>query len=493
MPASSAMRCAFVLTLSGCAFSRFAAAQIASCPAGLTGATCRKHGAPKAMRAVSMVQVGRTNAKATTCACASAEAATGNDPCGPCELGYCTAAADPHFTSFDGFNGNYRDAMFNGNKAYRLVKTDTMEIQGLAQGNGGWVGGFAVGGDFLKGHSLVMIMRGTRKINKMSHADVLLDGQPILSEKNSQEHIPGVLDANRHELSQEEISDAVMKDLPEFQQNKNEQATDYMKIGNMKGDHYHFKLPEHVEIFADDRYLLIKMPKHPNMRGWCGNFNDVPDDDYNRKWSDEQKAAAGQDLFDAQDSSSLFKGEDVTSLGQKKEEQADKDTEGTGHVEAPDEEAGPCGSSPEKVAKARKVCNIISQPDKREECIYDVCKTGDTNVWKVYLDAEIEEVMNARGIPVFMGHGKCLDSEKRPYTTLTATGVETAEGCRGALQDLSPVEGVRGAQLGSGACQILVDAKHGDIATYNKVSDGPGELIVENTDGTESYTCWKLN
>jgi len=103
--------------------------------------------------------------------------------------------------------------------------------------------------------------------------------------------------------------------------------------------------------------------------------------------------------------------------------------------------------------------------------------------------------VNARGIPEFVGHGRCLDSEKRRYTTLAAkgAGVGTREGCRGALRDLAPVEGVRGAQLASGACQILVDHAHGGIETYDKVSDGDGEMIVEYTDGEDGYTCWKLN
>merc|ERR1719161_1981241 len=120
-----------------------------------------------------MLQVANTRTqlspRATECACADA-APAGDDPCECVELGYCTAAADPHFSTFDGNNSPWRVSMFKKETGYRLVKTDTMEIQGLSLGKDGWVRGFAVGGDFLKGHSLVMVMKGQAKIGRMSSA-----------------------------------------------------------------------------------------------------------------------------------------------------------------------------------------------------------------------------------------------------------------------------------------------------------------------------------
>merc|ERR1719161_1567137 len=201
----------------------------------------------------------------------------------------------------------------------------------------------------------------------MSSADVLLDGKPILvgewrhytMKEEKQEHLPGVLDAQfRKGVSKDEIEKTVMKDLPEFQKSK-KQGASYLKVDALAEDHYHFKLPEHVEIFASGRYLLIKMPKHPNMKGWCGNFNGEPEDDFKSKqgskkvWKAEDgvNAADGLDFFDAKGSSSGFKdamdllslaaagdGEDSTGSAAEEEEEADEDTERTDGVEAADEE-----------------------------------------------------------------------------------------------------------------------------------------------------------
>merc|ERR1719161_2066407 len=360
-----------------------------------------------------MLQVANTRTqlspRATECACADA-APAGDDPCECVELGYCTAAADPHFNTFDGFNSPYQVSMFTANTAFRLVKTDTMEIQGLALGGRGWLSGFAVGGDFLKGHSLVMIMQGKLGM-KVSHFDVLLDGKQILKEKGSQEHIPGVLDAQyRTGVSTDEIQEAVMKDLPEFQKSK-DQGASYLRISGQLGinkDHFHFKLPEHVEIFADARYILIKMPKRPNMKGWCGNFNGEPEDDFKSKqgskkvWKAEDgvNAADGLDFFDAKGSSSGFKdamdllslaaagdGEDSTGSAAE-EEEADEDTERTDGVEAgrsSERLPGSCRSSAKKRAEAEKVCGVVSQPDKSGGCFLFLFVIWDTDVWKVYL------------------------------------------------------------------------------------------------------------
>merc|ERR1712012_1488877 len=101
---------------------------------------------------------------------------------------------------------------------------------------------------------------------------------------------------------------------------------------------------------------------------------------------------------------------------------------------------------------------VVADARMQEECIFDVCATGLISAADGVLSMEIlEEKVNARGIPLLMGQGQCLDSIGQTYVAL-GTNLLTAADCKDVLRSLMLYGGVRGAQLQNGhTCQILVD------------------------------------
>lgn len=107
--------------------------------------------------------------------------------------------------------------------------------------------------------------------------------------------------------------------------------------------------------------------------------------------------------------------------------------------------------------------------------------------------------MNARGIPVFAGNGKCLDVVGQTYQAIS-TNLASMSECKDVLKSLAVTLGVVGAQLQQGAlCQILV-TPHAD-PTYVKIKGGWGPAIdnasratgfISNTTGESDWQCWQL-
>merc|ERR1719210_1887040 len=82
----------------------------------------------------------------------------------------------------------------------------------------------------------------------------------------------------------------------------------------------------------------------------------------------------------------------------------------------------------------------------------------------------LEQKVNARGIPVFVGHGRCQDVKARQFRALRAKGILSFRKCTGLLRDLSSVKGVLGAQLQvGGSCEVLVDADM-DVKSINALT-----------------------
>merc|ERR1719443_39051 len=108
------MRRALVLLLASApAPSRAAAPDGGPCDPGAASGACE---APKAALSLLQITRGKQSVRSASGACACAKAAPGagssDDPCECVELGYCTAAADPHFSTFDGNNSPWRVSMF---------------------------------------------------------------------------------------------------------------------------------------------------------------------------------------------------------------------------------------------------------------------------------------------------------------------------------------------------------------------------------------------
>merc|ERR1719410_1833139 len=128
--------------------------------------------------------------------------------------------------------------------------------------------------------------------------------------------------------------------------------------------------------------------------------------------------------------------------------------------------------------RAEEAWEVLVDQVLKRQCIFDVCMTEDPSAALDALGAEFLEVEDERGIPVFLGNGHCLDGNGSKYTAFEQADVTTADGCAGALIQLSGVEAVRGAQFQEGhGCQILVDPGHA-ISPLTKVSEGEGTALI---------------
>mmetsp|Transcript_72043 Transcript_72043/g.233023 ORF Transcript_72043/g.233023 Transcript_72043/m.233023 type:complete len:139 (+) Transcript_72043:1-417(+) len=135
------------------------------------------------------------------------------------------------------------------------------------------------------------------------------------------------------------------------------------------------------------------------------------------------------------------------------------------------------------------------------DCIFDICLTQDVGVAEDALATEIlKEKVNAKGIPVFMGHGRCLDSEGRHFAAF-ATSLRTEDECREVLRSLSFTKGVLGAQIRrTSTCEVLVVRGSdptgvvipGGWGAYRS-SPRSGEGLVSGILRDPSWSCWQLD
>jgi len=171
----------------------------------------------------------------------------------PPKIGECTFWGDPHLRTFDGGRPS-----FYGEGEFYIVKSDTVIIQGRYMGTR-YTDGLAatnkvaVGGPFLKGHTIV--------VGCLECGDILVDGNPVLQHFPSRVHIPGVATIDYDD--QGKVVDQATLDRK-------------MRI-------VHMTLPNNVQftVFRWANYVDLRliMERQPNQDGSCGNFNDNPDDD----------------------------------------------------------------------------------------------------------------------------------------------------------------------------------------------------------------------
>ena len=433
------------------------------------------------------------------------------------ETGLCAIFGDPHFITFDG-----AETTIVGDIVHWLVKTSSVKMQGLSKGSEGFVAGLAASGDFLSGHRLV-VMRDT--IN--GNITVTYDGTEILKESVDTFDVSGVLKAYRRDTWDSDLFDDRILSMRTRMPFTLGDFADRFKNLPDKGI-YLFKLPNHIDITVtpvDWLSIVISMPPQAGQTGYCGNFNNLAEDDAEPvvpSWD----RPIGADLEPIPESEWLFPTESALML--------------LG-------EGGKTGKTEEEEEVARRMKRINECPDnllsKAEEacsgltaayhkfCVFDVCLTQDlAAAGSVGSAAFVQHKLNARGVPIFMGHGQCLDQHGKEFRSFS-TKLRTDTACQHLLRTLSLTDGVMGAQLKRGStCEVLtvkeVDPTHvaipggwgspagpnqeedvqirmlpekkdaPPIKTAARMADGTGGtgtgLVAQTTDDAV-YSCWQLN
>jgi len=268
---------------------------------------------------------------------------------------------DPHIHGFDGNGKRTADMTNSGTHDYWVVKSSHVHIQIRTFGNKGHTEGIAVGGPFLKGHRLTIMRNGKRRMM------VKYDGTEIL--KN--------VDTRRVTNDAFEADDGVVT-----------------------GEKLHpnklvFRLPLGVELYGravgvgsdGEQNIDLKMSAIPGMDGLCGNFDGDDSNDglkqIQARMSDF-KVGEGDSIF-------LLDYKDLNYReGGLLEVQSASGAEDTPPKSSADcEETNPTlfKQGVEECSKA-----LASAENLIDDCVFDVCATGELNstVDEYIADLEVE-------------------------------------------------------------------------------------------------------
>ena len=428
------------------------------------------------------------------------------------ETGLCAIFGDPHFITFDG-----AETTIVGDIVHWLVKTSSTKLQGLSKGSEGFVAGLAASGDFLSGHRLV-VMRDT----KNGDITVTYDGTEILKEPVDTFDVSGVLKAYRRDTWDSDLFDDRILSMRTRMPFALGDFEDRFKNLPEKGI-YLFKLPNHIDITVtpvDWLSIVISMPPQAGQTGYCGNFNYLAEDDAEPvvpSWD----RPIGADLEPIPESQWLFPTESALMLlGEHKTGKTEEE-----EVARRIKRINECPDT--LLSKAEEACSGLTAA-YHKFCVFDVCLTQDlAAAGSVGSAAFVQHKLNARGVPIFMGHGQCLDQHGKEFRSFS-TKLRTDTACQHLLRTLSLTDGVMGAQLKRGStCEVLtvkeVDPTHvaipggwGSPAGPNQeegvqirmlpekkaVSPPKTAARMDGTDGTglvaqttddAAYSCWQLN
>lgn len=180
---------------------------------------------------------------------------------------------------------------------------------------------------------------------------------------------------------------------------------------------------------------------------------------------------------------------------------------GTGDEESADEyERVRSDCAADLLAQADERCADVYEDGIVEDCVYDICVTGDVEFDRDEHTLEILRLVQGNGVVTQEAdEGRCLDHLGRMYASLRHVSINTAHECRQLLQELGNIEGVEGAQLGPNSnCEILFD---GDTDASNLLrhqqvlqgapmwgeeqSGGGGMELVGNASNEPGWQCWK--
>jgi len=427
------------------------------------------------MRGDKVMQRSKARAQTRT---TSSNCDGSNSGCG-CDPGYCWMFGDPHFFTFDGGKVVQNSPPMN----LWLVHSSTVQIQGISAAYGR-LQGVAVGGNWMKGHKLLLSKKG-----------VTFDDQPILSKTGDNHIVSGVVELYRP--AQMSLNETEIKEL-DGEDHWWEKHRKYWRKFARGGAFYHFKLPLNVEIWvsgASDRLqAMIRMPSQPNQGGYCGNFNGDSKDDWvagtDTKWLGMAQAA-GTMLDPIKESEDLFKQAGIS--------------ESSSMLQSVTHSQAEC--SEELMKEAEEACSHIPEKMLHDSCVQDICLTKDVDMANSAMAMEIMHVAVAKGSVELQGPGRCLDQAGAKYSTIKATGISDKGECSKLLHEVSHKvalvnKGIRGAQFKEkgdeeSSCQLLLetgaDFKIEELpGLWEGQKTDTGFGIVSSSDNVEGWNCWKL-
>eukprot|EP00438_Fugacium_kawagutii_P035853 Skav205421 [mRNA] locus=scaffold582:231090:233681:- [translate_table: standard] len=459
-------------------------------------------------------QMSSMMSKMDSCCCSSNKELTLAD------TGLCAVFGDPHFITFDGAETTTTTTV--GGMVQWLVKTNSIRLQALAKASEGFLAGFAASGSFMSDHRLVL-MRETKE----GPIKVTYDGVEILQEPGASFDVAGVMKAYRRNSWDSDLFDDRILSMRTRMNFTLGSFDDRFKNLPSEGI-YLFRFPGLVDVTitgVDWLSAVISMPPSVGQTGYCGNFNEDAEDDAEPvvpSWD----RPIGADLGDLPKSEWLFPHEPTVMLLGKDERSMTEEQEMAAKIRRINE-------CPTKLlTKAEAACSGLTAA-YHKFCVFDVCLTQDLAIARsVGSAAFVQHKVNARGVPIFMGHGRCLDQHGEAFHSFD-TKLRTDTACQHLLRTLSLTDGVMGAQLKrGGTCEVLtvsgVDpthvaipggwglptgpskdedkqlkvlpktkaltkaSQHGD-PDVSDVSEANGKGLVADTTDEAAYNCWQLN
>jgi len=433
-----------------------------------------------------------------TSGCATTRTTTTTGPGDAPEKARCAIFGDPHFITFDGGH-----TTFVGDRILWVVRSQEVWIQAVSRKATGNFMGLAVGGPFMRGHTLIVY--NASDDGSVLHAEY--DQIPILLGVNDEFHDEATgVSAWRSSEWNAEMHDSTILDL-RTQTRFDIGPWPERFTGSPQGGLFLLRLPNNVEITitgVDFMSAVVTMAPQPNgQSGYCGDFNGEAADDFDEiapSWN----RPVGRDLGPVPTSMSLFEHLSASPLLSLAGVGVAEDP--AGEEKAAEEMIVPC---PEALqARAQKECAVVADARMRQDCIFDVCQTGELRAVQGMLAAEVmEQKVNTQGTVNFMGNGRCLDSAGHPYAVFRTTDVRTEAACKKLLRELAFQKGVLGAELHrTSTCQIVVD---GDVDPTAVLADahwtdggkvaptgaqgqaeGTGAGMVSATSEDAAWSCW---
>mmetsp|Transcript_108210 Transcript_108210/g.323603 ORF Transcript_108210/g.323603 Transcript_108210/m.323603 type:complete len:264 (+) Transcript_108210:276-1067(+) len=261
--------------------------------------------------------------------------------------------------------------------------------------------------------------------------------------------------------------------------------------------------------------VVIAMPRPaqgaPPQGGYCGNYNGIPEDDAKPvvpSWN----TPLGTGLGPVPRSLNLFKGKSapasLVAYTSALEEQPEARRPEEGELRSLRELLDVVARCPEELkAQASERCSRVEDARMQRDCIFDVCLTKDVQAADEALAGEVlRDAINAKGVPIFMGHGECLDSRSQRFTSI-GTNLRTDSECQEVLRQLALTKGVLGSQIRRGSsCQVIVDVSvdptsvkipggwsPGGSGTAEPYVWGAGQGLIRDISRDASWSCWQLN